>query len=111
MGVFKLFSDYPLTDSKIPVPNNNPNPYRYKIVKYQKVNVACVVMINYPDCTNYEGNKILVYKSHVEFQKLKKKGIIDPHFFEKDISPIARFEPTEFGWDLAMQFAKNSFGG
>jgi len=80
----------------------NPNPGNYEIVKSAEKGGYLIVLINYKDCTNYEGNKILVYKD-VSFQSLLDQKKIDPHFSENTdyYSPIARFVPTEEGWDLA----------
>jgi len=64
-------------------------------------------MINYPDCNNYEGNKILVFEG-IKYIKLYEQGSIDPHFSDnkKFHSPIARFEPTDKGWSMAVELCK-----
>lgn len=87
-------------------PLPNPNPNRFKIIKYlekcnnyQKSNTYLLVLINYPDCKNYEGNKILLF-SNLSIEELKRQDKIDPHFSEIQLSPIARFEPTLLGWKL-----------
>ena len=84
----------------------NPKPDNYKIVKYEQIKDYLIVKIKYLDCTNYEGLKILVFKSTIE--KLLKQKLIDPHFSEnkKFISPIARFEPTKEGWNNSIKFVK-----
>lgn len=71
----------------------NPNPYNYLIV-----------LINYPDCKNYEGNKVLLYKD-IKIKDLKKQDSIDPHFSNNKLkhSPIARFVPTISGWQMALK--------
>jgi hypothetical protein len=88
---------------------NNPDPLRYSITKHIKIGKFLVVMINYPNCTNYEGNKICLYKN-VTIQQLKSQKYLDPHFSKnkKYYSPIARFEPTDFGWDLAITLANEA---
>ena len=69
-----------------------------------------VLKVRYPDCTNYEGVKIMVYEDTniIEIQKVNK-GTIDPHFGVNPdfISPIARFEPTDRGWEMAIKFCKS----
>jgi hypothetical protein len=85
--------------------DGNPNKYRYSIVKSQQVGSSIVVQIHYPDCFNHKGNKILVYDNLNKFLKEHQNKCIDPHFLEKSYSPIARFEPTERGWRLAVGFA------
>ena len=91
-----------------PVVLGEPQPHNFSIIKSVRYNNNwCVVWLNYPDCKNFEGNKILVYESWEKFTALEKKGIIDPHFLEKNFSPFARFQPTEEGWKSAQQFAQN----
>jgi hypothetical protein len=81
----------------------NPDPKNYQIVKALERNGFLVVIINYPDCTNYEGNKILLFKNLTLLQLVNQK-VIDPHFFQDDkfASPVARFVPTDEGWAMAL---------
>lgn len=82
----------------------NPRPDNYKIIKYLPYKRCLLVKVKYLDCTNYEGNKILLFKD-CTINKLKKQGLIDPHFSEnkKFHSPIARFEPTIEGWNIGLK--------
>lgn len=96
----------------------NPDPHNYSIIKSETVGHALVVMIHYPDCTNFEGKKICVFRCTLE-QLMAQKGI-DPHFcddgttqipFQDEdevtlIVPYARFKPTKYGWEMAMHIAK-----
>ena len=86
----------------------NPNPTNWKIIKHLQIGDVLIVKIQYPDCINYEGNKILVYEN-TNIKSLKKQTKIDPHFSEnkKYKSPLARFEPTDHGWNMAEKFAKS----
>jgi hypothetical protein len=86
----------------------NPDPKNYKIIKSEFINGHLIVMINYPDCTNYEGNKLLLYK-FCTLEELLKQKYIDPHFSdnEKFKHPFARFEPTDEGWHYATFIAKH----
>jgi hypothetical protein len=86
-------------------PLPNPDPYNYRILEHKQIGSFLLVKIRYPDCTNYEGTKILVYKD-TTLNKLKSQHSIDPHFSENKtkISPFARFEPTSSGWDAAIRF-------
>jgi hypothetical protein len=79
-----------------------PNPSNYIIKRSWEKNGNLLIEINYPDCINYEGNKILLYKN-TTLKELKKQKYIDPHFSEnkKFKSPFSRFEPTENGWETA----------
>lgn len=85
----------------------DPNPLNYTIVRYEYVVGYLVVEIKYTDCINFEGRKILVYECTIEDLIIQKE--IDPHFCDNEniISPIARFKPTEKGWNHACIFAKN----
>lgn len=84
--------------------NRNPDPNNYKIVKHLQFGKFLLIMINYPDCTNYEGNKILLFDNVSLFELIKQEKI-DPHFSnnKKYKSPIARFEPTVYGWILGLK--------
>lgn len=84
----------------------NPDPTNFTIERYNTVMGKLVVKVNYPDCINYEGNKILVFRN-TTMADLQAQGSIDPHFSEnrKFHSPIARFVPTEEGWRNALKFA------
>jgi hypothetical protein len=85
----------------------NPDPTDYKLIFATDIGNILVMKINYPNCTNFEGNKILVFKD-ISLIGLINQKFIDPHFNNsKEIkSPIARFEPTEEGWDNALKFAE-----
>lgn len=84
----------------------NPDPTRYQVVRVQLVGVCLVLLIRYHGCTNYEGRKILVFRG-ITLADLLNQRVIDPHFFEHATiaSPVARFVPTEEGWDMAVGFA------
>mgnify|MGYP001768859262 CR=1 FL=1 len=85
----------------------NPNPKNFEIINIITVNGYTIMLINYPDCTNYEGNKILVYDKDFDVRILLAIKKIDPHFYSAGDSPIARFEPTERGWNMAVSFAEH----
>ena len=84
----------------------NPNPANFEIIKIQAVENFLIVEICYPDCTNFEGHKTLVYENITREQFLKTSWI-DPHFQNGGFSPIARFIPTEQGWDYAVLFCNS----
>jgi hypothetical protein len=85
----------------------NPNPANYSIIRSEVVNGYLIIELKYHDCTNYEGKKIMVYECALG--DLLKQKLIDPHFCDskKYFSPIARFEPTERGWNNACILASN----
>lgn len=83
----------------------NPNPFIFKIKRYEQFGEIIVAEINYPNCTNYEGNKIIVLEG-ISTGKLKGLKCLDPHF-SKNFPILARFKPTQRGWALACVFANN----
>jgi hypothetical protein len=89
----------------------NPNPENFEILRIESIGNYLVVKVHYPDCTNYEGNKIMVYKD-VTIKELAEATVLDPHFYKsKGIkSPVARFEPTEEGWNMATFFCRHYTG-
>jgi hypothetical protein len=83
--------------------NPNPNPKRFEVLEikqYTGISQSFVMKVRYLDCTNYEGIKIMVYRG-VHFPVTR----LDPHFSEDAMSPFARFEPTQKGWDMANVMA------
>lgn len=108
MGLTRRFSDSCIcSPTTAPaVPDGNPNKYRFTVNQTRRVGKAIVAMVHYPDCINFEGLKILVYENAEEFESLHRNKVMDPHFLDGQASPIARFEPTDRGWKLAIKFAK-----
>lgn len=80
----------------------NPNPLRFKVTHVMKFKNCTALKVNYPDATNYEGNKVLVVKNTKNWGKVTK---LDPHFDKGDDFLIARFAPTVRGWQDALRFA------
>ena len=80
----------------------NPDPANYKIVKATERDGFLIIKLHYPDCTNFEGQKILLFRG-VTLIDLVNQKFIDPHFFKdkKYASPIARFVPDDEGWEMA----------
>lgn len=87
----------------------NPNPSDYKIVYSVEGYGHLAIEIKYNGCTNYEGKKLLVFKNTtLSNLQIRNNCKIDPHFSDNKnwISPIARFEPTREGWELALKIMK-----
>lgn len=126
MGFLKMFSsssydkksvgmfDHWLSDSETSKPIAteyvvlpNPKADNYKILRHIHINNYLVIEMLYLDCINYEGRKILVYEN-CTIKDLTMQKLIDPHFSEnkKYYSPFARFEPTEKGWNMAINLCK-----
>lgn len=89
-------------------PDPNPDPSNFKVLRFEHVDHHLVVEILYPNCTTYEGRKILVYRN-CTLENLLSQKTIDPHFSNnpKFYSPFMRIEPTEYGWQMALKFTKN----
>ena len=82
-----------------------PNPINFRILELIQVGDNVVAKIQYPDCTNFEGIKICVFKNTTT-DDIKNRNIIDPHFADNPNAPVARFTPTIEGVLMAVNFAK-----
>lgn len=80
----------------------DPNPARFKIVRSFALGEWLAAEIVWPDASNFEGRKVALYRSSLA--QLQAAAILDPHFSETPgpLVPIARFVPTEEGWDMAL---------
>lgn len=82
-------------------PLTNPNPRNFEILRHDQVAGWTVVEVCYPDATNYEGRKVMVF--HSVFSDIAALKSLDPHFCDDGhLAPFARFEPTERGWRAAQ---------
>lgn len=81
----------------------SPDPNHFKIVKAELMGRYILAWINYPNCKNFEGDKILVFKD-LSIKKLQELKTLDPHFTKSPKSPIARFKPTPQMWEVASHF-------
>lgn len=88
------------------IENPNPDPKKFRIENLVNFGRFQAMFVNYPNCTNYEGNKILVTEN-LDFTNCKE---LDPHFCEKHPFVVARFEPTDRGWQLAKALAESLNG-
>jgi len=110
VGPFRVSgkSDVTVTVSSPPT-TPNPNPFRYKILSSRTFHgwnsTFLMVEVKYLDCTTFEGHKILIYKNTMLNKIVTSEGL-DPHFFEKGVSPIARFAPSDDGRSLAIRFCE-----
>lgn len=87
----------------------NPDPKHFKIRKVETIGTFLIVEVDYPDCQNFEGKKVLVYAG-VSEKQLRTERSLDPHFCDtgKHLSPVARFEPTARGWRYARTFCSHA---
>lgn len=87
--------------------DQNPDPRNFKVEQVFVVGPHIVAVIRYPNCTNYEGLKVMLFKN-LPLDQFSNLKWIDPHFCDgKHVSPFARFEPTQTGVDMAVFVAKN----
>lgn len=104
MGIPLFKTSHLTTENGRLVALPNPNPENFRIKRLAQVGSFLGALIVYPDATNFEGNKILVFAG-VTADELRQRATIDPHFKEEgDI--IARFRPDEQGWEDTMAFLK-----
>lgn len=94
------------SSSPYAVPNSNPNPEKFTILRELYVNGYLILVVHYPDCINYEGKKMMVYQGFANSKDLinYNNGTLDPHFSSIGKgSPIARFKPTEESLELVFK--------
>lgn len=83
-----------------PAPAPNPDPARWTLLDCVVYPGAYVLKVRYHDCTNFEGVKVMVYRG-----TYSPRRSLDPHFYEGDDAPIARFRPDKEGWNNACKLA------
>jgi hypothetical protein len=84
----------------------NPDPKNFKILMVSIAKGArsiCIVEVNYPGCTTFEGNKILVYEA--ELSVFSNPSYLDPHFTETN-KLLARFPASDEGLTDAIAYAE-----
>ena len=103
MGIGPFSRSSSSFDTNYSYSTGNPDPTNYKILEHSEYKGYLIVEIRYPDCRNYEGKKLLLFKD-ISLNDLLRQRKIDPHFSDnKDYhSPVARFEPTRSGWKMAV---------
>ena len=85
-------------------PRSSPDPDKFEIKEIAEQNRHTLIRINYPDCTNYRGEKILLYRN-IRATDILGSVHLDPHFSESSIFPVpfARFRPTKKGWEMGLK--------
>jgi hypothetical protein len=105
MGLMKKPSSGNYNPTAVIAPPN-PDPKQFRVEHYEKIGNGLVVLVVYPNCTTYEGRKVLVFAS-TSITTVKSCKMLDPHFSDRldppagTPIPVARFEPTDRGWRLA----------
>ena len=80
----------------------NPNPFKFKVLKEEKLERGMILLVNYDGCTTFKGDKLLLLRCHID---LKYFGKLDPHILGDGHIVCARFEPTPEGWSMARMAA------
>lgn len=79
-----------------------PDPSRFRVLQEERIGQLWVAMLHYPNCSNFEGHKVIVCKGAAP----SSRSFLDPHFSEQgDI--VARFAPTPHGFALAKACARS----
>jgi hypothetical protein len=97
----KLFGASSGGGSYTPPPAPEPDASKFEILDTEEMFGWTIALVRYPACTTYDGKKLLVYESTAE--EVRSQTLLDPHFLGQQgvLSPVARFEPTERGRELA----------
>jgi len=82
--------------------NPNPNKYNFEVKEVYLGTWAHVLLVNYPDCSTYNGDKVLVIKGDY----VPNNSELDPHFLDGN-NIVARFVPTEEGIAMAKDLINN----
>ena len=85
-----------------PAPAPNPSPSRWSLLEKAEYNGGYVLRVWYHDCTNFEGVKVMVYKG-----RYTPLATLDPHFYDGDDAPFARFRPDKDGGEAACALASS----
>lgn len=102
MGVIKLFSTGSISNNQINNTFNNTVIIdNFKIKRVIQFKNNCLCWINYPNCKNFKGDKILLIENMTKL-RLKKLKTLDPHFLENN-KIIIRFRPTLKYWKLGIK--------
>lgn len=85
----------------------DPQPGRFEVIRVIEHRPYIVAEVRWPDAKNYEGRKCMLYRATEA--ELRAARRLDPHFQEQrgPLVPIARFEPTELGWEAARVLASH----
>lgn len=79
-----------------PIPNN------FTVLNIWNIKGNSVVLVRYPNCTTFDGQKLLLIKGEYKVEKE-----LDPHLLGGDHQVKARFEPNEQGLLMAKLCAEN----
>ena len=81
----------------------NPDPFKFKILKQEKLPRGMILEVEYEGCTTFKGVKLMLLRCHIDLKYFAK---LDPHLLGDGHIVCARFEPTEQGWNMARMAAE-----
>ena len=81
----------------------DPIPSLFKIEVLEQYDNCVLGVVNYPNCTTFDGDKVIVW-INTTVSEVEGMILIDPHFLLNN-KIIARFKPTVEGFKLARKFA------
>ena len=89
-------------DTSVEPQKNMPNPTNFKIKSVKHNTWYTLAEVEYPDATNFEGTKLLLFFGYITEKMFIDKQVLDPHFCDGDHwAPCARFSPNSDGRRLA----------
>ena len=65
--------------------DSNPDPKKFRIMITFVTGDYTILNVKYPNCTNFEGIKIMVFKGY------QPSSTLDPHFSNTSPSPLQDF--------------------
>ncbi len=79
-----------------------PDPHNFTVLRWELVQGNTIVLALYPGSLTFHGQKLMLLRGeHTEFTTL------DPHFLDEEYAVVARFIPTDKGWEMARMCAAN----
>lgn len=94
-----------------PLEPYEPDPDDFRVERWTAAGEYVVALLRYPNAkTWHDGKKLCVFRADVSQILYAKR--IDPHFSEPRTpqTPVARFEPTFWGWEQACELANRLRG-
>lgn len=84
-----------------------PDPRNFCVEATEQIGRFLIARVQYPDATNFEGRKILVFQG-ITAVDLLDQATLDPHFCDSPshLAPVARFVPTAQGFRMAKAFCR-----
>jgi hypothetical protein len=95
------------SDIKMIAMGCNPDPYKFKIVKFDHLYDCTIIEAKYDGCKSFNGHKLMLLKGTYDPFELES---LDPHFLDENYAVIARFIPNKLGWKMARSCIYEVYG-